>query len=60
MLTDLSFDFRGFMPSYQRTEDQLAEPSARVEKTRDERDSQPQRTERFGISAYGGSGQVRT
>lgn len=41
------------MPSFQRTEDQLAEPSARVEK---ERDSQADRTQRFGVSAYGGTG----
>ncbi|XP_059048545.1 uncharacterized protein LOC131843807 [Achroia grisella] len=51
-------DFRGFLPSsgYQRTEDQLAEPSARVEKSRDDRDSSPERTQRFGISAYGSTG----
>lgn len=51
-----SFDFRGFMPSFQRTEDQLAEPSARVEKNRDERDNQADRTQRFGISSYGSTG----
>ncbi|KAJ8723733.1 hypothetical protein PYW07_007713 [Mythimna separata] len=52
------FDFRGFMPSFQRTEDQLAEPSARVEKNRDERDrdNQADRTQRFGISSYGSTG----
>ncbi|KOB66655.1 Uncharacterized protein OBRU01_20927 [Operophtera brumata] len=46
----------GFMPSY-RTEDQLAEPSARVDKTREDHDSRAERTQRFGVSAYGGSGQ---
>ncbi|XP_026742931.1 uncharacterized protein LOC113504718 [Trichoplusia ni] len=46
----------GFMPSFQRTEDQLAEPSARVDKSRDERDSQADRTQRFGISTYGSTG----
>ncbi|KAJ0173511.1 hypothetical protein K1T71_010660 [Dendrolimus kikuchii] len=46
----------GFVPSYQRTEDQLAEPSARVEKTREEQDSQPERTQRFGITTYGSTG----
>lgn len=42
----------------ERTEDQLAEPSARVDKSREEhsRDSQPERTQRFGISSYGTSG----
>ncbi|XP_047537153.1 uncharacterized protein LOC125071106 [Vanessa atalanta] len=47
----------GFMPStgYQRTEDQLAEPSSRADKNRDERDSQD-RIQRFGISGYGGTG----
>nr|XP_049704881.1 uncharacterized protein LOC110376438 [Helicoverpa armigera] len=50
------FDFRGFVPSFQRTEDQLAEPSARVEKNRDERDNQADRTQRFGISSYGSTG----
>lgn len=46
--------FSGFLPSpnYQRTEDQLAEPSARSDK-RDERDDQGDRTQRFGISTYG-------
>ncbi|KAG6455292.1 hypothetical protein O3G_MSEX009124 [Manduca sexta] len=44
----------GFVPSFQRTDDQLAEASSRVEKAREERDSQPERTQRFGISAYGG------
>ncbi|CAK1583853.1 unnamed protein product [Parnassius mnemosyne] len=46
----------GFMPStvYQRTEDQLAEPSARVDKnSREERDNQPDRTQRFGITNFG-------
>nr|XP_004923423.2 uncharacterized protein LOC101740125 isoform X2 [Bombyx mori] len=46
----------GFVPSFQRTEDQLAEPSARVDKTREERDSQPERIQRFGISTYGTTG----
>ncbi|XP_013170697.1 PREDICTED: uncharacterized protein LOC106120068 [Papilio xuthus] len=49
----------GFMPSsaYQHTEDQLAEPSSRLEKgSREERDNQPDRTQRFGISAYGTTG----
>lgn len=59
LLTETSFDFRGFMPSY-RTEDQMAEPSVRVDKNREDRDNQPERTQRFGISAYGGSGQVRS
>ncbi|CAH0728577.1 unnamed protein product, partial [Brenthis ino] len=47
----------GFMPStgYQRTEDQLAEPSSRVEKERDERDNSD-RTQRFGITGYGSTG----
>ncbi|KAL0819471.1 hypothetical protein ABMA28_007575 [Loxostege sticticalis] len=45
----------GFLPSAgYRTEDQLAEPSARVEKG--DRDSQPERTQRFGISSYGSTG----
>ncbi|XP_075982966.1 uncharacterized protein LOC142981152 isoform X2 [Anticarsia gemmatalis] len=43
----------GFMPSFLRTEDQLAEPSARVEK---ERDNQADRTQRFGVSSFGGTG----
>ncbi|XP_013192160.1 uncharacterized protein LOC106136229 isoform X2 [Amyelois transitella] len=43
----------GFMPSAgYRTEDQLAEPSARVDKTREE----PERTQRFGISSFGSTG----
>ncbi|XP_053613617.1 uncharacterized protein Desi isoform X2 [Plodia interpunctella] len=43
----------GFMPSAgYRTEDQLAEPSARVDKSREE----PERTQRFGISSYGSTG----
>ncbi|XP_049878214.1 uncharacterized protein LOC126375315 [Pectinophora gossypiella] len=49
----------GFMPSPSyRTEDQLAEPSARVDKSREdrERDNQPERTQRFGISTYGSTG----
>ncbi|XP_072929720.1 uncharacterized protein [Epargyreus clarus] len=48
----------GFLPStsYQRTEDQLAQPSARTEKSREDRDSQPERTQRFGISSYGSTG----
>ncbi|CAH2094765.1 unnamed protein product [Euphydryas editha] len=48
----------GFLPSsgYERTEDQLAEPSSRAEKNRDERDNQSDRTQRFGISGYGGTG----
>ncbi|KAH9643037.1 hypothetical protein HF086_013598 [Spodoptera exigua] len=46
----------GFVPSFQRTEDQLAEPSARIEKNRDERDNQADRTQRFGISSYGSTG----
>ncbi|CAG9565648.1 unnamed protein product [Danaus chrysippus] len=46
----------GFVPSptYQRTEDQLSEPSARVEQSRDE--DRPDRTQRFGISSYGSTG----
>ncbi|CAG9789455.1 unnamed protein product [Diatraea saccharalis] len=51
------FDFRGFLPSSgYRTEDQLAEPSSRVEKGDRDRDSQPERTQRFGISTYGSTG----
>lgn len=46
------------MPSFQRTEDQLAEPSARIEKNRDERDNQADRTQRFGISSYGSTGVI--
>ncbi|CAH2044987.1 unnamed protein product, partial [Iphiclides podalirius] len=49
----------GFLPStaYQPTEDQLAEPSARVDKgSREDRDSQPDRTQRFGISSFGSTG----
>lgn len=38
----------------------MAEPSVRVDKNREDRDNQPERTQRFGISAYGGSGQVRS
>ncbi|KAI5642837.1 DM4/DM12 family domain-containing protein [Phthorimaea operculella] len=59
---DYRNDDGGFMPSPSyRTEDQLAEPSARVEKSREdreraERDNQPERTQRFGISTYGPSG----
>ncbi|XP_048486012.1 uncharacterized protein LOC105381883 [Plutella xylostella] len=57
---DDGFDFRGFQPSPSyRTEDQLAEPSARVEKREElarDRDSQSERTQRFGISSYGASG----
>ncbi|KAI8424835.1 hypothetical protein MSG28_006763 [Choristoneura fumiferana] len=46
----------GFMPSSSfRTEDQLAEPSARAEKSREERE-QNDRTQRFGISTYGTTG----
>ncbi|XP_041969481.1 uncharacterized protein LOC121726271 [Aricia agestis] len=50
----------GFLPSQnynQRTEDQLAEPSARVDKSdeRLERDN-PDRKERFGITGYGSTG----
>ncbi|XP_073950200.1 uncharacterized protein isoform X2 [Choristoneura fumiferana] len=49
-------NFRGFMPSSSfRTEDQLAEPSARAEKSREERE-QNDRTQRFGISTYGTTG----
>ncbi|XP_026333353.1 uncharacterized protein LOC113240300 [Hyposmocoma kahamanoa] len=45
------------MPSTSyRTEDQLAEPSARVDKSREDRDNQPERTQRFGISTYGSTG----
>ncbi|CAH2983510.1 unnamed protein product [Chilo suppressalis] len=45
----------GFLPSPgYRTEDQLAEPSARVEKG--DRDNQAERTQRFGISSYGTTG----
>lgn len=46
-----------FLPSsgYERTEDQLAEPSSRAEKNRDERDNQADRTQRFGITGYGGT-----
>ncbi|KAL4702771.1 hypothetical protein ACJJTC_002311 [Scirpophaga incertulas] len=48
-------DFRGFLPSAgYRTEDQLAEPSARIDKN--ERDNQSDRTQRFGISSYGTTG----
>ncbi|XP_063628111.1 uncharacterized protein LOC134799604 isoform X2 [Cydia splendana] len=48
----------GFMPSSSfRTEDQLAEPSARVEKSREEREQNDRdRTQRFGISTYGTTG----
>ncbi|XP_068619359.1 uncharacterized protein [Battus philenor] len=49
----------GFVPSaaFQRTEDQLAEPSARAERnSREERDNQSDRTQRFGISTYGSTG----
>ncbi|XP_045776295.1 uncharacterized protein LOC123874817 [Maniola jurtina] len=50
-------NYDGFLPSsYQHTEDQLAQPSARAEKSRDERDSQPDRTQRFGITDYGNTG----
>ncbi|XP_063628110.1 uncharacterized protein LOC134799604 isoform X1 [Cydia splendana] len=51
-------NFRGFMPSSSfRTEDQLAEPSARVEKSREEREQNDRdRTQRFGISTYGTTG----
>ncbi|XP_038207020.1 uncharacterized protein LOC119828816 isoform X2 [Zerene cesonia] len=48
----------GFLPSptYQRTEDQLAEPAARIERSRDERDNQADKSQRFGISTYGATG----
>ncbi|CAH2243003.1 uncharacterized protein LOC120632365 [Pararge aegeria] len=47
----------GFMPSsYQHTEDQLAQPSARADKSRDERDNQPDRTQRFGVTDFGNTG----
>ncbi|CAH4038094.1 uncharacterized protein LOC123720173 [Pieris brassicae] len=48
----------GFLPSpsYQRTEDQLAEPSARSDKGRDDNNDHGDRTQRFGISSYGTTG----
>ncbi|CAK1550416.1 unnamed protein product [Leptosia nina] len=57
----VSADYRndgGFLPSqsYQRTEDQLAEPSPRSDKSRDDRDDHGDRTQRFGISTYGATG----
>ncbi|XP_023938835.2 uncharacterized protein LOC112046446 [Bicyclus anynana] len=52
-------DYRndGFLPSsFQHTEDQLAQPSARADKSREERDNQQDRTQRFGVTDYGSTG----
>ncbi|GBP17931.1 hypothetical protein EVAR_7924_1 [Eumeta japonica] len=50
----------GFVPSYQHAEDQMAEAAGEVRRdARDDlrnRDSQADRTQRFGISSYGTTG----